>query len=256
MLMALPNRDGSFTGTIYMESKGSQDSFEQMNHPARVSEFVQQHYPNALPLVGGRNKMVDQVQNNPEGVLGTVRTDKWALNGSLLLIGDAAHAMVPFFGQGCNCGFEDVGSLSTILDQLCRGSRGFSPTDFTGSKAAQVFAALEQVRKPNADAICTMAVENYDEMKGKTADKRFLALKRVESLLENCFPAKFRSRYAMVCYGGEGNVSYANAQALGPAQDRILEQVLCEAGGEHATTEPELQPVSYTHLTLPTKRIV
>eukprot|EP00656_Telonema_subtile_P036430 TRINITY_DN4041_c0_g2_i7.p1 TRINITY_DN4041_c0_g2~~TRINITY_DN4041_c0_g2_i7.p1 ORF type:complete len:374 (+),score=100.60 TRINITY_DN4041_c0_g2_i7:677-1798(+) len=232
MLMALPNRDGSFTGTIYIDSKGPEASFEALEDPSACLAFMQQHYSDAAPLVGGFQLLCDQVVNNPLGVLGTVLTSRWAVEGRVLLLGDSAHAMVPFFGQGCNCGFEDVLWLSKTIDSHCA-----DPARFTGDLAATCFAATQQARKPSADAICAMALENFVEMRDKTADPHFINLKRVESILENAFPTKFRSRYAMVCYGGEGNVSYANAYTLGPLQDAILEQLLARAGGSALTEE-------------------
>lgn len=228
MLMALANRDGSFTGTIYMDSNGAEDSFEALEDADKCNAFCEKHYGNALPHVGGLEALTKQVVNNPNGLLGTVCTDTWAAQAKVLLIGDASHAMVPFFGQGCNCGFEDALWLSRLIDQHCGGEGGkVDPTRCTPQNYSAAFKELEQMRKPNADAICAMALENFVEMRDKTADRKFQAMKRVENDLEQRFPKKFRSRYAMVCYGGDGEVSYANAKYLGTVQDRILQE-LCE----------------------------
>lgn len=232
MLMALPNLDGSYTGTIYMESNGEGDSFAALAADRAVCEqFCDRLYKHAVPLVGGIKSLADQITNNPNGILGTVKTDVWAVGARVVLIGDACHAMVPFFGQGCNCGFEDVLWLSQLLDKHCAGA-----SDTSAASVAACFKELEEVRKPNADAICAMALENFVEMRDKTADSVFLAKKKIESILENEFPTKFRSRYAMVCYGGEGNVTYANAYALGPVQDKILEQLHNELAGADPET--------------------
>jgi len=230
MLMALSNRDGSFTGTIYMDNKGAEDSFEAFSDTPegreRCAAFCQKHYAAALPHVGGLESMVRQITTNPTGILGTVRTSTWAVRGKVILLGDSCHAMVPFFGQGCNCGFEDTLWLSKLLDKhVCRDGK-VVPELCTGENFAACFAATETERKPNAEAICDMALENFVEMRDKTGDVRFQALKKVENKLENKFPEKIRSRYAMVCYGGEGNVSYANAKSLGLVQWDILEQLL------------------------------
>mmetsp|Transcript_123444 Transcript_123444/g.308471 ORF Transcript_123444/g.308471 Transcript_123444/m.308471 type:complete len:564 (-) Transcript_123444:93-1784(-) len=230
MLMALSNRDGSFTGTIYMDNKGPEDSFEAFSDTPEGREkcaaFCQKHYAKALPYVGGLESMVRQITTNPTGILGTVRTATWAVRGKVILLGDSCHAMVPFFGQGCNCGFEDTLWLSKLLDKHCCRDGKCVPELCTGENFAACFAALEKERKPNAEAICDMALENFVEMRDKTGDLRFQALKKVENKLENTFPDKIRSRYAMVCYGGEGNVSYANAKSLGMVQWDILEQLL------------------------------
>lgn len=229
MLMALANRDGSFTGTVYLDNRGAEDSFDAFSDTPegreRCAAFCLRHYAEALPYVGGLDSMVRQITTNPTGILGTVRTSRWAVRGKVLLIGDACHAMVPFFGQGCNCGFEDTLWLSRLLDKFCCDGGRCAPAKCTGENFAAAFAALEAERKPNADAICDMALENFVEMRDKTGDVRFQALKKVENRLENLFPDKIRSRYAMVCYGGEGNVSYANAKALGIIQWEILEKL-------------------------------
>mmetsp|Transcript_57131 Transcript_57131/g.99909 ORF Transcript_57131/g.99909 Transcript_57131/m.99909 type:complete len:577 (+) Transcript_57131:71-1801(+) len=226
-LMALPNIDGSFTGTIYMEMKGDNDSFASLSDRAACADFCEKHYGAAAPLVGGLDSMVSQVSGNPVGLLGTVRCDTWAARGRVILIGDSSHAMVPFFGQGCNCGFEDVSWLSRFLDEHCGEGGKIVPAKCTAANYEACFAALEAERKPNANAICDMALENMAEMGSKTADTKFRAMKKVENKLENNFGSKFRSRYAMVCYGGDGNVSYANAKSLGVVQQQILEK-LCE----------------------------
>lgn len=228
MLMALANRDGSFTGTIYMDNQGP-ESFAAFDDTPdgrqRCEAFCAKHYSHAVPLVGGMESLVTQITTNPNGVLGTVRTTKWAIEGKILLIGDACHAMVPFFGQGCNCGFEDTLWLSRLLDKHCCLEGKCAPEKCHGENFAQCFQELEDLRKPNADAMCNMSLENFVEMRDKSGDVRFQAMKKVENRLENTFPSKFRSRYAMVCYGGDGNVSYANAFALGLVQAKILESL-------------------------------
>lgn len=235
MLMALANRDGSFTGTIYMDNHGPADSFEAFSNTPEGREkckaFCEKYYTPAVPLVGGMDSLVRQIVENPTGILGTVRATTWAVRGKVVLIGDACHAMVPFFGQGCNCGFEDTLWLSRLLDQHCCENGECVAKKCTGENFQACFEALEQERKPSADAICDMALENFVEMRDKTGDVKFQAMKKVENKLENAFPAKFRSRYAMVCYGGEGNVSYANAKKLGMVQANILEQLCADMEG-------------------------
>jgi kynurenine 3-monooxygenase len=182
-------------------------------------------------------KLLDQVTKNPTGILGTVHTTRWAIKGKVLMIGDAVHAMVPFFGQGCNCGFEDTLWLSRFLDQHCGEGGRCLPEKCTGENFAAAFEALERERQPNGTAICDMALENYVEMQDKTADLKFQAMKKLENKMENAFPEKFRSRYAMVCYGGEGNVSYANAKMLGTVQATLLERLcanMTDLGSEEA----------------------
>mmetsp|Transcript_95716 Transcript_95716/g.275826 ORF Transcript_95716/g.275826 Transcript_95716/m.275826 type:complete len:703 (+) Transcript_95716:58-2166(+) len=228
MLMALVNLDGSFTGTIYMDNEGEESFATFADTPegrAKCTAWCEKHYSDALPHVGGIDCMVKQIVTNPTGILGTVRTSTWAVQGKVVLIGDACHAMVPFFGQGCNCGFEDTLWLSRFLDEHCCAEGKCMPEKCTADNFAKAFAALESERKPNADAICDMALENFREMSDKTGDVRFQALKKVENKLENQFPDKIRSRYAMVCYGGEGNVSYANTKRLGVVQWEILEEL-------------------------------
>jgi len=230
MLMALSNKDGSFTGTIFVDQKGAEESFEAFTDTEegrrKCTDFCEKYYAEAIPLVGGLESMVKQITTNPSGLLGTVRTSKWAVQANVVLIGDACHAMVPFFGQGCNCGFEDTLWLSKLLEKYCCENGVVVPDRCTAENFARVFAELEQERRPNAEAICDMALENFIEMRDKTGDVRFQALKKIENKLENAFPNLIRSRYAMVCYGGEGNVSYSNAKHLGLIQDEIL-QSLC-----------------------------
>ena len=218
MTMALSNLDGSFTGTVYMEKEGP-ESFAALKDEAAAAEFLARHYPSALPLIGGMESAVKQLAHNPVGILGTVRTDTWHVGGKVLLIGDAAHAIVPFFGQGCNCGFEDCLELSRLVDKHCAGE---GPKDWEAC-----FAALQLARKTNANAIADMALENYVEMQEKTGDRGFLLRKAVENKIEKAHEDKFRSRYAMVVYGGAGNITYRNAYKLGEVQWEILDE-LCE----------------------------
>jgi len=243
--MALANVDGSFTGTIYMDKEGGDESFamlaDSVEGRERAQKFCEQHYADAIPLVGSLDALVRQVVENPVGILGTVSVQTWAVDGRVLLIGDACHAMVPFFGQGCNCGFEDTLWLSRLLDRHCCDDGKVSIEKCTGQNFAEVFKALETERKPNAEAICQMALENYAEMGAKTADISFRAQKKLENRMENEYGSKFRSRYSMVCYGGDGNVSYANAQKLGAMQDSILKR-LCE-DMPPVTTDEEVQAI-------------
>lgn len=227
MLMTLANQDGSMTGTFYMDSKGGEETFEALEDMDYATSFFEKFYPDAAPMVGGVNKMVEQMHKNPEGLLGTVRTTKWNHRGRVLLIGDAAHAICPFFGQGMNCGFEDVNELVKAIDKYnCRGGTVVVgdesvPAQVGEAEAAQWCRTFEEFgisRKPNGDAIADLALANFVEMQDKTADRSFLLMKRVENRIENAFTHKFRSGYAMVCYGGAGNVTYRNAQLLNNLQ--------------------------------------
>jgi len=206
-LMGLPNPDGSFTGTVYLPHAGP-SGFEGLEAPGAVEAFFAEHYPDAAPLVPD---LAGEFARNPLGKLGVVRAAPWHFEDRALLVGDAAHAIVPFFGQGLNCGFEDCAVLERLL--------AAHPGDWGAA-----FAAFSAERKPNADAIADMALENFDEMRAKVADPGFLRRKRVEALLEREMPEAYRTRYAMVMYS---SIPYATAQEVGRVQDRLL-TALCE----------------------------
>lgn len=202
-LMGLPNRDGSFTGTVYLPLEGPH-GFASLTSAAAVEAFFAEHYPDAVPLLPD---LAAQLLANPLGHLGTVRCAPWQHDGRVLLVGDAAHAVVPFFGQGLNCGFEDFALLLRLLEAL--------PTE-------EALATFSRERKPDADAIAAMALENFVEMRAKVADPAFLLRKQVEAVLQREMPERYRTRYAMVMYS---SIPYAVAQQAGVIQRELLDEL-------------------------------
>ena len=203
MLMGLPNTGGSFTMTLYLPKSLE----EELKRENQAQHFFRQHYCDALDLAP---QMDSEFIQRPSGTLGTVRCHPWHWKGEAVLLGDAAHAIVPFFGQGMNCGFEDCRLLMDFLDR--------SETE------EQAFANFDQFQRANGNAIADMALENFVEMRDKVGDAGFLLRKKVDSLLENQFGRKYRTRYAMVVYT---HIPYAQAQEAGKIQQRILDE-LCE----------------------------
>jgi kynurenine 3-monooxygenase len=208
MLMALPNLDGSFTLTLYLPRQGADASFERLRSREDVERVFQSEFRSALQQVPD---LVDQFLAHPQGELGTVRCSRWVHADSVALLGDAAHAIVPFFGQGMNAGFEDCTTLLSLL-----GSHG--------DAWAAALREYDAVQRPNANAIADMALENWTEMRDRVGDARFLLRKQVESLLERELPELYRSRYGMITYT---LIPYLKAQEAGKIQDRILAR-LCE----------------------------
>jgi kynurenine 3-monooxygenase len=207
MLIALPNIDGTFACILFLPFEGA-DSFAGLTTPADVVQFFESRFPDALRLMP---QLADNYFVNPTGAMVTVKCSPWHVEGRALLLGDAAHAIVPFFGQGINCGFEDCTRLLELLDR-------------SGPDWPRVFAAFENDRKINADAIADMAIENFTEMRDRVADSRFLLRKKVELALEAKYPQLFVPKYAMVTFH---RIPYWVALARGTLQDRILAE-LCE----------------------------
>lgn len=210
MLMGLADMDGSFTGTVYLPLEG-EDSFAQLDTGERVRAFFTEHYPDSVPLLP---ELEQDFEDNPLGTLGTVRAAPWNLGARAVLIGDAAHAIVPFFGQGCNCGFEDCAVLAELLDEMT------SIDDLE-----ETFERYYQARKTNSDAIADMALENFIEMRDKVGDDAFLLRKKVERAIERAMPHKYRSRYATVMYSTN---PYRDAFDAGLIQDTILAELTSE----------------------------
>ncbi len=204
MLMGLPNPDGTFTGTLYLPTEGRL-SFDALVEELAAEVFFKREFPDAVPLLPDLGKQFD---DHPTGELGTVRCSPWHAGGTAALIGDAAHAIVPFFGQGMNCGFEDC----TVLDELIG--------KFDGDWE-RVLPAYDAARKPNADAIAAMALDNFVEMRERVGDPRFLLRKQVEHRLEQAFPTDFRSRYSMVVYS---RIPYAVCRQAGRIHDELLDE--------------------------------
>jgi kynurenine 3-monooxygenase len=209
MLMALPNRDGSFTATLYLPHRGP-SSFEHLDTVARVVELFETQFPDAVRLLPD---LATEFFAHPTGRLGTVRCRPWYAGEHVGLIGDAAHAIVPFFGQGMNAGFEDCRVLGELLD--AHGT----------SDPGRVLKAYFDSRKPDADAIADMALENFVEMRDRVGDARFLLRKEVEHRLEERLPREYRSRYSMVMYGSF--IPYRVALEAGQVQQSILDR-LCD----------------------------
>ena len=208
MLIALPNIDGTFACILFLPFEGT-DSFASMATRAEVMQFFQSHFPDAVPLMP---QLADNYFANPTGAMVTIKCSPWHVEGRALLLGDAVHAIVPFFGQGLNCGFEDCTSLVELLDRH-------------GADWQRVFGDFEHERKVNTDAIADMAIENFTEMRDRVADSRFLFRKKVELALEAKYPQLFVPKYAMVTFH---RIPYSVALARGAVQERVLAE-LCES---------------------------
>jgi kynurenine 3-monooxygenase len=207
MLIALPNIDGTFACILFLPFEGA-DSFACLATQADVNRFFESRFPDVVSLMPRR---ADNVFSNPTGAMVTIKCSPWHVEGRALLLGDAAHAIVPFFGQGLNCGFEDCTYLMELLDRH-------------GADWPRVFADFENQRKINTDAIADMAIDNFTEMRDRVADSRFLLRKKVELALEAKYPQLFVPKYAMVTFH---RIPYSVAQARGIVQDRMLAE-LCE----------------------------
>ena len=212
MLIALPNTDGSFTATLFLARKG-ENSFASLAASAGAKEFFQREFPDALALMPN---LPAEFRTHPQGQLGTVHTAPFNVGGRVLLLGDAAHAIVPFHGQGMNAAFEDCAILDTLLD---------SHEDWQ-----LLFSAFSRERMPNAAAIAQMALENYTEMRHRVLDSKFVRQRQLALELELRFPRQFIPRYAMVMFHPE--IPYGEALRRGAVQAKILDELDAVA---HAT---------------------
>jgi kynurenine 3-monooxygenase len=202
MMIALPNPDGSFTCTLFWEFKGPR-SFESITSDDAIQRFFKEEFPDAVPLMP---TLLQDYRENPTGTLVTIRCSPWFYKDKAVLLGDAAHAVVPFYGQGMNAAFEDC----VVFDEcLAR-----TPHD-----RAQAFAAYFQERKENADALADLALRNFVEMRDKTASRLFRMKKKLDHFLEGALPGVYLPLYTMVTFT---RIPYEEADRRARRQDRIL----------------------------------
>ena len=227
MMIALPNHDGSFTCTLFLNHTSpksgvgrrtldSGPGFDQLTDGASVLDFFNREFPDAVPLMP---TLVEDFFRNPTGNLGTIKCFPWNIGGKALLLGDSAHAVVPFYGQGMNCAFEDVRVLDQIIGSVPPAVAGGSTQTFDWQAIHEEYGRL---RKPNTDAIAGMAEENFYEMRDATADPVFQRKRELETRLEQTFPDYF-SKYSMVTF--REDLPYVVAKERGNAQDRLLMEI-------------------------------
>jgi kynurenine 3-monooxygenase len=203
MLIALPNSDGTFTATLFLPMEGPGTSFAALDDAHAVQDLFRMQFADVVALVPD---LLAQFAANPVGRMGTLYASPWQVDGRALLVGDAAHAIVPFHGQGMNCAFEDC----RVLDDLLAGGHDF-PT---------CIARFDALRREDAAAIARMALENYVEMRDTVRDPGFALRKEVALELERRHPARFIPRYSMVMFHAE--IPYAEAERRGARQEEIL----------------------------------
>ncbi len=203
MLIALPNPDGSFTCTLFLRFDSDAVSFETLSEPKAVETFFAQEFPDVTTLFPD---LIGEFFANPVGHMVTVRCGSYHVGGEVLLLGDAAHAVVPFYGQGMNAAFEDCDVLMDLLDEI-------------GEDWQKVFGRYTEIRRADAYAVADLALQNFVEMRDHTADPVFGRKRLFELELEKKFPERYRSKYAMVTFH---RTPYAEAKRRGEIQDRIL----------------------------------
>jgi kynurenine 3-monooxygenase len=218
MVIALPNMDGSFTVTLFLPYDGT-PGFKQLENDAEIRQFFQEKFADIVPLLPN---LTDDFKQNPTGNLGTIKCYPWQAFGKTLLLGDAAHAIVPFYGQGMNASFEDV----VVLDQFIEQYQG----DW-----ATILPEFENLRKRETDAIADLAVDNFYEMRDHTANPVFQRKRLLETRLEQTFPDYF-SKYSLVTF--RDDVNYADAMLRGRKQDELLMKIC-----EHSDTNWDLDLV-------------
>lgn len=206
MMIALPNTDGTFTCTMFMPFEG-EVSFSKLKTEQDVHDLFDKQFADAKALMPG---LIEDFFTNPTASLITTHIMPWHYKDKSALIGDAAHAIVPFYGQGMNAGFEDCSVLSGLLDKY-------------GEDWATILPEYETKRKPNGDAVASLALANFTEMRDKVADPRFLERKKIEKELGTRYPDRFISVYEMVSFS---HIPYNTAIQCIKAQDSLLEQIM------------------------------
>ena len=210
MMMGLANQDGGFTGTLFMPHTASADSpgFDTVRTEAEVTTFFKTHFADAMPIVPD---LVEQYLRNPQSNLVIVRCDPWTYKDKVALIGDAAHAIVPFYGEGMNSGYEDCKVLNDLLNEHGDDNWG------------TVLDAYGKQRKPNGDAIADLSMRNFVEMRDLVADPRFILRKKIEGHLQAKHPDQWLPLYSQVKFT---DTPYVDALREGQRHDRIMEEVL------------------------------
>lgn len=229
MMIALPNPDGNFTCTLFLPFEGEK-SFASLNTREAVKAFFDEEFPTAVPLMP---TLLDDFMNNPISSLVTVKCFPWAFDNRIALIGDAAHAIVPFFGQGMNCGFEDCVVLNSLLDKH-------------GDNWPLVMQEYQALRKPDADAIADLAVGNFIEMRDKTADPVFVLQKKIEARFSEKHPGKWLPLYSMVTFSPD--IRYHQAMHEGQRQQAIMDKVMAMPGIEQAWDSEAVEQEILKHL--------
>lgn len=222
MLIALPNMDGSFTCTLFFPFEGEQ-SFENLKTKNQVEDFFDKTFPDVVHLIPD---ITEQYFNNPTSSLVTVKCYPWIRNSSFALIGDAAHAVVPFYGQGMNCGFEDCFVLNNLLDEH-------------NDDWDIVLEKFQELRKPDADAIADMAIANFVEMRAKVADPKFLLQKKIEAKLNVKYPERWIPQYSQVTFSP--HIRYSDAQKNGQLQEKIMQEIMQIDGIENIWDSIEIE---------------
>ncbi len=227
MLIALPNLGGSFTVTLFLSFDEGEYNFNNLTTPVKVTEFFQKEFPDALKIMPN---LTDDFFENPTSALGTVKCSPWHYKGNTLLMGDAAHAIVPFYGQGMNASFEDVIEFDKVLDQNLDNWEA-------------VFTAYEKTRKKDTDAIADLAIDNFHEMKDHVANSMFQKKRKLEMALEQNFPNDYLSKYSLVTFNE--NIGYREAMLKGRAQDKAILNMIADGDISIAPeiTKEDLKPI-------------
>ena len=210
MVIALPNLDGSFTVTLFLSYAEGDYNFNNLTTPEIVTEFFEKEFPDALKLMPN---LVNDFFQNPTAPLGTVKCSPWHYKGNTLLMGDSAHAIVPFYGQGMNASFEDVVEFDKVLDKNLDNWEA-------------IFSTYEKNRKKDTDAIADLAVDNFHEMKDHVGQAIFQEKRKIEMALEENFPNDYSSKYSLVTFNE--HIGYREAMLRGRAQDKAILNMLAD----------------------------
>jgi len=221
MFIAMPNLDGSFTCTLFLPFEG-EVSFEKITTKEEATAFFTRYFPNVMQDI---ENLTHDFFQNPTSAMVTMKCYPWTYWDKVALVGDSAHAVVPFFGQGMNAGFEDIFVLSRIMKQF-------------GDDWERIFQTFQEERKPNADAIAELSYRNFIEMSSKTADPKFLLQKKIEKWFSEKYPALWIPTYSRVTFSHR---PYAEALAIGDIQESIMQEVMKLPGIEEKWNSSEVE---------------
>jgi kynurenine 3-monooxygenase len=221
MLIALPNLDGSFTCTLFMPFEG-ENSFDLLKERKDVVAFFETNFPDSIDVIP---ELAEDFFKNPTSTLVTMKCFPWTYADKVALIGDACHAIVPFYGQGMNAGFEDISILYEMMQKY-------------GEDWETIFSEYEKSRKPNADAIAELSYRNFLEMSSKTADDKFLLQKKIEKVFSDRHPDKWIPLYSRVTFSDR---PYSEALAIGDFQNEIMQKVLLTENIEQIWDSKEVE---------------